>query len=217
MTEFESPVTGNPHNDSTPTNSSTPQAGASLILHVALGGSVANANFAFLDQTGASLSKFSLVQSSNSGHHPIDYYGTVTVPAVPFFIRATGATGDGTPFTVQTSYIISPLAISVSLDRTQARMAPGASITLHATVSNAGSNTAFILIAVDPKLALVSSPTSQNITVGANTQASFAIGVTFPTTGSVTVARLAVVVQDLTTPTIQASTYFTAIRDGALP
>jgi hypothetical protein len=216
-TDFELPVTGNPHNDSTPTNSTTPQAGASLILHVALGGNVASAKFAFLNQSGTSLSTFSLVQSSNGGWHPIDYYGTVTVPTVPFFIQATGTTGDGAPFTVQTSNPITPPAVSVSLDRTQARMVPGASITLHATVSNAGSDTSFALIANDPKQFLVSSSPVQSITVGAKTQASFAIGVTFPTTGTVNVATLGVVVLDLTTPAIQASTYFTAIRDGAPP
>jgi hypothetical protein len=215
--DFQTPVLGNPHNDSTPTNSNTPQRGSSLILHVALGGSVASANFAFLSSTGTQLSTFSLVQSSNSGRHPIDYFGPVSIPTVPFFIQATGKTGDGAAFAVQSSQLITPLAIGVSLDRTQAHMVPGSTLTLHATVSNAGSSTTFALIAVDPQGFLVGGPPVQTITVAANAQGTFPITVTFPATGTTNLARLAVLVQDANTPTVQALTYFTAIRDGAPP
>ncbi len=207
--EFQRAITGNPHNDSVPTDNA-PQAGAASILHVILSGAIATANFSFIDTSGNSLSTLSLVQTSTGATQPTDFYGGITVPTVPFQLRVTGTTGDGATFSLTSQTTVTPIAIALHFVPTIMRIKPGATATVNLQIANGGPDITINLIVLGDSVMTV-QPLIANVTIPQGQTVSTPFTVTFPATGRV---QRGYAIASAAGAQIGV-TGFTAIRDGA--
>ncbi len=211
---FFVPVTDNIHNDAAPTDA-PPVIGSSALMAVGLSGAITSASFQLVDSTGAVIQPITLVLSGDSSLSPQQFEGSVQIPAQTFYVQATGSTGDGNTFTVQSPNAIAPTTTGIQLTFNHGNISPGGSISTSLQVSNGGASATFNVSAYDP-WGLLGQPMNTSVSVASGQSASIPLTVSVPAAYSGTPAPKvifnAAVAGDSTRT---ASTTFTAWVDGA--
>jgi hypothetical protein len=207
-------ITNNPHTDAIVIDT-PPLIGSTSIMDVTLGGAISNVAFTLVDASSNVLGSATLALTSDSSLQPLEYVGSFTVPAVPFYVVASGNTGDGKTFTLKSPAIINPVNMTLAFSQSQALIAKGASLTISLEVMNAGSSGTFNVSFVDPSH-LLNQPLITTVQVMQGENVSLPVTVTFPSTLAGTVVPTLVATASVTgDPSRLASTTFTAFLDGA--
>jgi hypothetical protein len=211
---FFVPVTDNIHNDAAPTDA-PPLIGSSALMAVGLSGAITSASFQLVNSTGTVIQPITLVLSGDSSLSSQQFEGSVQIPAQTFYVQATGSTGDGNTFTVQSPNAITPTTTGIQLTLNHGNFSPGGSMSTSLQVSNGGASTTFNVSAFDPA-GLLGQPLNASVSIASGQSAAIPLTVSVPATYSGTPAPMVIFTAAVAgDSTRTASTGFTAWVDGA--
>ena len=169
---------GNPHNNLLSLDG-PPVIGSTLTVEATLSGAITAPTFTVVDAHGASLGNATLALSGNTALQPVQFIGTISVPSVPFTLRASGTSTDGQAYTLRGPVIFTPMNVGVSFVPFKAMVKPGTTTTTSLQIFNSGATATFTVALQDPD-GLLAQAGTVSVVVAAGQTSSVPITLTLP-------------------------------------
>jgi hypothetical protein len=168
----------NPHTAVAPADGPS-LAGSSAQIEVDIVGPAGSPAFSLIDANGNVLSTPTFVVADNPSLPPVKYYGSITVPSVPFTVAISGTSSAGNAYAVKSSTLLAPMNMSIEFSPSWLWLTPGTSATSQLTIYNGGPAATFVVQFSDPK-SLLSSEQTVSVPVAASSSATVPISLTLP-------------------------------------
>jgi len=169
---------GNDHNDVSPI-AGPPQSGTTISVQLSLGGAITSPLIQLVDSSGVILSKLKLKQTGDPALQPLNYFGPITIPSVPFQFKVSGTTNDLQTFNLLSEPML-PMNMTVFFSPRHVLLPRGATATTNLSIRNSGPSAVFRIQVSDPS-GLVTSIGNTSIPVDTGGTASVEISVALPT------------------------------------